>query len=1059
MNTKKLRGLGVCGVVLGLLAAGVPISCGYAFSQEIHGTWHLESPNVRADAFVAGSWNGILFVVDDVTGFQVLVGSRAEGADLLDGDHAQATLTASVEVVSGKPLEPQQKRDLHPARNLSVFYESVTEVGPHAPDGSYCRLAWNPLYPYDTGSRLRLEWSRLDASTVLGRVTYQAPVNYMSDTRTTDLLLEAYSPLGFQAKYRLEGKTVVGASTYVPVVWEREWNGWKFSFSSNNLRLERKEEPGFLAGFWKPDYDDSHWHTVRWGAYWQEDPFVKERGYGWYRTAVVVPEELKGRPLRLDLGKVSQDDWTYLNGELVGQTKGADAVRQYVLAPGTPAYQRVRWGRENSVAVQVRSASDLGGISSGPYSRVVRLYPPPRPRLLALAQNRRDVNFVLVTNKPPDDVGAYRSIEDLRRQMQEKWALGEANGESCAGLLFNDLHMENFRRSRDNELYFVAKVGWEAESLLSAAAQRILSRTDLGQVLEERRVAYEAGRVQVNGGLAGAAEMVTNPVHWNVLYAPEQKRSFVVDSRRWFLPDHWTLWGNSAVMTAWAAALENKQLGEDTLIATLAEELPDGRVMNGAGSFVSTPDRTQDMYAAYAAWKIYRKWGDKEFLKQVYPGIRAWHEWWFADRGDGQPWRDGNRNGLLELGNNMAPFDAPPDSLDSYEYGLRFQGAMWEAYDDSPMWGHYRRGLDLHPPQYPAEDGVRFDYKTSTLNFDAFMPNALYALSCDVLARIAKELGYAEDEGRFERQYEQIKGRINQVLWDEKTGLYLNRFWESDGGQFSYRKSASVFYLMAAGVPDERQARRMVLEHLLNPKEFWGTYVLPSISRDDPTFPEQYYWRGTTWPPLNYFAYEGLKRYGYDDIAAQLVEKTYRLVKPNWDATGALWENYNSITGEGNAHGAGGSTKHYAWSAAFPLLSVMEGIDQEAWAPGLRFGSIGLKQQSRIQNLPIRGHRYDAIFGPELTELWRDGMRLFSMPTAGVVREFEWNPQHVSFSIKLNESVESAQISLGGLTTAGRNTALVKLDKRQILSAQIIGSEIVFTIPGGTHPVEITLAE
>jgi hypothetical protein len=104
--------------------------------------------------------------------------------------------------------------------------------------------------------------------------------------------------------------------------------------------------------------------------------------------------------------------------------------------------------------------------------------------------------------------------------------------------------------------------------------------------------------------------------------------------------------------------------------------------------------------------------------------------------------------------------------------------------------------------------------------------------------------------------------------------------------------------MLAARVASKEQAHRLVYEHLLNPEEFWGEYVLPTISRDDAAYREQYYWRGSIWTPMNYFTYEGFKRYGYDDVAAKLAEKTYHLVRKNWETTGGLWENYNSITGK-----------------------------------------------------------------------------------------------------------------------------------------------------------------
>jgi hypothetical protein len=324
-----------------------------------------------------------------------------------------------------------------------------------------------------------------------------------------------------------------------------------------------------------------------------------------------------------------------------------------------------------------------------------------------------------------------------------------------------------------------------------------------------------------------------------------------------------------------------------------------------------------------------------------------------------------------------------------------------------------------------------------------------------MLARIARELGYPEDERHFQEQYQRIKTRINDLLWDEKTGMYFNRFWSSDGGRLSYRKSSAVFYLMAAGVADEAQARRLVFDHLLNPEEFWGKYLLPTIPKDDPAYPEQYYWRGNIWPPMNYFAYEGLKRYGYDDVAGQLAERTYQLVKTNWDSTGALWENYNSITGEGNSHGAGGSTKHYSWSAVFPLMAVMECIDQEAWGRGLRFGSTGLSQQSRIQNLPIRGHNYTVTAGPSLTELWRDGVRLFASDIGAVIRDFEWSPQRVTFNIKIKEQADRPRITIGGIATEGRARPQAILDGESRITTGLVNSEAVFTVSRGLHSIEI----
>ncbi len=59
----------------------------------------------------------------------------------------------------------------------------------------------------------------------------------------------------------------------------------------------------------------------------------------------------------------------------------------------------------------------------------------------------------------------------------------------------------------------------------------------------------------------------------------------------------------------------------------------------------------------------------------------------------------------------------------------------------------------------------------------------------------------------------------------------------------------------------------MIEKHLLNPEEFAGEWVIPSIARNDPAFKDQDYWRGRIWGPMNYLVYLGLDQ--YDDAEAR----------------------------------------------------------------------------------------------------------------------------------------------------------------------------------------------
>src|SRR5216117_1455894 len=50
----------------------------------------------------------------------------------------------------------------------SDIFDAVAQVGPHAPDASYCQMAWR--HPR-RAAVVTLEWSRLDETTVAGRLT------------------------------------------------------------------------------------------------------------------------------------------------------------------------------------------------------------------------------------------------------------------------------------------------------------------------------------------------------------------------------------------------------------------------------------------------------------------------------------------------------------------------------------------------------------------------------------------------------------------------------------------------------------------------------------------------------------------------------------------------------------------------------------------------------------------------------------------------------------------------------------------------------------------------
>jgi neutral trehalase len=146
-------------------------------------------------------------------------------------------------------------------------------------------------------------------------------------------------------------------------------------------------------------------------------------------------------------------------------------------------------------------------------------------------------------------------------------------------------------------------------------------------------------------------------------------------------------------------------------------------------------------------------------------------------------------------------------------------------------------------------------------------------------------------------------------------------------------KALSGFLPMWAGIASPEQAARLV-EHLQNPAEFGTPFAIPTVALDDPAHSEDL-WRGSTWINTNYFVIQGLRRYGYADLAERLRQRTLEEIARWYTATGCLYEYYDCQGvklpttllrkgGVGASGGVGfGVIQDYGWSAALFIDLVM----------------------------------------------------------------------------------------------------------------------------------------
>ncbi|WP_300704847.1 trehalase family glycosidase [Bacteroides sp.] len=386
---------------------------------------------------------------------------------------------------------------------------------------------------------------------------------------------------------------------------------------------------------------------------------------------------------------------------------------------------------------------------------------------------------------------------------------------------------------------------------------------------------------------------------WDNIYDPGIRKVITPVSRiwssEWFASEDFggfTLFCWDTYFASMMLAVGNKELAyanavEITKAITESGFVPNCYYSNGFKS----RDRSQPPVGALAVWTIYRQYKEKWLLELVYKELLAWNRWWEQNRED---------KGLLCLGSN--PYEKVTYFRSEFDTDCHYGAVLESGLDNSPMY-----------------DGVPFNKQKHLLEQNDVGMSSLYVMDCDYLERIARELGYKQDADELQNRAERYRKNLTQ-LWDDETGFYYNR--STRDMKYNYRTSPTCFYPLLAKVPTQLQAERMVNEHLLNPDEFWGEYVIPSVPRNDPAFRDNEYWRGRIWAPLNYLVYLGLKNYNFPEVRQSFAEKSKNLLLKSWLSHGYVFENYNAISGEGDD--VVRSDKFYHWGALLGYISLLE---------------------------------------------------------------------------------------------------------------------------------------
>lgn len=339
----------------------------------------------------------------------------------------------------------------------------------------------------------------------------------------------------------------------------------------------------------------------------------------------------------------------------------------------------------------------------------------------------------------------------------------------------------------------------------------------------------------------------------------------------------WDSWKHARALALFAPELAKDQMRVMLDHQNEAGMIPDVIYVD------STNNNWRDTKPPLSAWAvhgIFTATADTAFVAEVYPVLKAYHEWWYRDR-------DHDGNGLCEYG-----------STD----GTRI-AAAWES------------GMD---------NAVRFDSAVMvenrpgawSLNQESVDLNSYLFGEKGYLAELAEVLGRSQEAEALRSGAAELGGLIRSSMFDEETGYFYDIQLESK--ELIRVQGPEGWIPLWAGVATPEQAERAALV-MTDPAKFAGRIPFPTLAMDHPEFdPLDGYWRGPVWMDQAYFAVKALDRYGARMDAAALAGRLLE-VPAGLTENGAIFENYHPVTGEGL------NAPHFSWSAAHLLMLINEG--------------------------------------------------------------------------------------------------------------------------------------
>ena len=318
----------------------------YATTADAHGSWRINLPKMKAGGpYTLTVGNHVLT--------NILVGD----VWLLSG---QSNIDVTIERVY--PQYPQEI-DSYENNDVRLFrVQNETDVHGVRDDIKPTSINWKPLNKenawlfsavgYFLGKRMQ-EKTNVPQGIIVnswGGTPIEAWIS-------KDSLERDYPMLVKRAQF-FQSDDYVKSQTQTNMQADRQWQ-----------KLLQESDAGILQNWAAPDCDDANWQSIN-----QNDWSWRGCGSVWLRQHIIINKEHAGKPARLLLGTLFDQDITYLNGKEIGHTYYQYPPRRYDIPEGLL--------KEGDNVIAVRFINKYGAVH----------FIPEKPYMLCFGDDRCSQN-------------------------------------------------------------------------------------------------------------------------------------------------------------------------------------------------------------------------------------------------------------------------------------------------------------------------------------------------------------------------------------------------------------------------------------------------------------------------------------------------------------------------------------------------------------------------------------------------------------------------------------------------------------------------------------------